>query len=143
MGDFNLPDVWWKHNTAERKQSSKFLERVEETFLTQMVSEPTRQGALLDLFFGNRERLVDDVMVVVCLGNSDHKMTEFSILREVRRDGSRTATLHFQGADFGLFRRLVDRVSWEAILKGKGVQEAWTFFRKESLKEQEQSVPMC
>jgi len=33
MGDFNLPDVCWKYNTAERKQSSGFLEHVEETFL--------------------------------------------------------------------------------------------------------------
>ncbi|KAK4824255.1 hypothetical protein QYF61_012521 [Mycteria americana] len=46
-------------------------------------------------------------------------------------------------ADFGLFRRLVDRVPWEAVLKGKGVQEGWTFFKKEILKAQEQAVPMC
>ncbi|KAK4823271.1 LOW QUALITY PROTEIN: hypothetical protein QYF61_000366 [Mycteria americana] len=56
---------------------------------------------------------------------------------------SRTAALHFQRADFGLFRRLDDRVPWEAVLKGKGVQEGWTFFKKEILKGQEQAVPMC
>ncbi|KAK4830740.1 hypothetical protein QYF61_013190 [Mycteria americana] len=49
----------------------------------------------------------------------------------------RTATLDFQRADFGLFRSLVDRVPWEAVLKGKGVQEDWTFFKKEILKAQE------
>ena len=31
MGDFNFPDVCWKYNTAERKQSRRFLERVEDT----------------------------------------------------------------------------------------------------------------
>jgi len=46
-------------------------------------------------------------------------------------------------ADFGLFRSLVDRVPWEAVLKGKGVQEGWTFFREEVLKVQQQAVPMC
>ncbi|KAK4824299.1 LOW QUALITY PROTEIN: hypothetical protein QYF61_013044 [Mycteria americana] len=40
-------------------------------------------------------------------------------------------------------KRLVDRVPWEAVLKGKGVQEGWTFFKKEILKAQEQAVSMC
>ncbi|KFV53301.1 hypothetical protein N328_01413, partial [Gavia stellata] len=52
-------------------------------------------------------------------------------------------TLDFWRADFGLFRSLVDRVPWEAVLKGKGVQEGWTLFKKEVLKVQEQAIPMC
>ncbi|GAB0182802.1 mitochondrial enolase superfamily member 1 [Grus japonensis] len=36
MGDFNLPDVCWKYNIAERKQSRRFLECVEDNFLTQL-----------------------------------------------------------------------------------------------------------
>ncbi|KAK4817118.1 hypothetical protein QYF61_027981 [Mycteria americana] len=51
VGDFNLLDVCWKYNTAERKQCSRFLERVADNFLTQLVSEPTREGASLDLLF--------------------------------------------------------------------------------------------
>ncbi|KAK4828141.1 hypothetical protein QYF61_023939 [Mycteria americana] len=46
-------------------------------------------------------------------------------------------------ADFGLFRRLVNRVPWEAALKGKGVQEGWAFFKEEVLKAQEGAVPRC
>lgn len=44
------------------------------------------------------------------LANSDDKMTEFSILREVRREVSRTATSDFQRANSGLFRRQVEAV---------------------------------
>ncbi|KAK4824001.1 hypothetical protein QYF61_009126 [Mycteria americana] len=72
--DFNLPGVCWKYNTAERKQSRRFLERVEDNFLTQLVHEPAREGAPLDLLFVNREGLGGDVMVGGCLGHSDHKM---------------------------------------------------------------------
>ncbi|XP_052629063.1 uncharacterized protein LOC128134875 [Harpia harpyja] len=56
--DFNFPDICWKYNTAESKQSRRFLECVEDNFLTQLVGEPTRGGALLDLLFTNREGLV-------------------------------------------------------------------------------------
>ncbi|GAB0206965.1 hypothetical protein GRJ2_003162100 [Grus japonensis] len=40
VGDFNLPDICWKSNTAERKQSRRFLECVEDNFLTQLTSCP-------------------------------------------------------------------------------------------------------
>jgi len=36
-GDFNFPDICWKYNTMQRKQSRKFLECVEDNFLTQLV----------------------------------------------------------------------------------------------------------
>ncbi|KAK4815429.1 hypothetical protein QYF61_002644 [Mycteria americana] len=36
VGDFNLPDVCWQYNTAERKQSRRFLECVADNFLTQL-----------------------------------------------------------------------------------------------------------
>ncbi len=51
--------------------------------------------------------------------------------------------MDFRRADFGLFRTLVERVPWETVLRGKGVQEGWTFFKKEVLKVQEQAVPIC
>ncbi|KAM9649084.1 uncharacterized protein ACIBXB_011576 [Morphnus guianensis] len=143
VGDFNLPDVCCKYNTAERKQPRRLLECVEENFLTQLVREPPREGSLLDLLFVDREGLAGDVMVGGRLGHSDHEMIEFSVLGEVRRSVSRTATLDFLRADFGLFRSPVDRVPWEAVLKGRGAQEGWTFFRKEILKVHEQAVPMC
>ncbi|KAK4822159.1 hypothetical protein QYF61_010420 [Mycteria americana] len=143
VGDFNLPDVCWKYNTAERKQSRRFLECVADNFLTQLVSEPTREGAPLDLLFTSREGLVSHVMVGGRLGQSDHEMIEFLIRGEAARGVSKTATLDFRRADFGLFRRLVERVPWEAALMGKGVQEGWTFFKEEVLKAQERAVPRC
>jgi len=47
------------------------LECVENNFLTQLVSEPTRGGASLDLLFTNREGLMGDVVVRCHLGLSD------------------------------------------------------------------------
>ena len=46
MADFNFPDRRCKYNTVQRKQSKRFLECVEDSFLTQLVEEPTRGGAL-------------------------------------------------------------------------------------------------
>ena len=45
---------------------------MEDNFLTQLVSEPTRGGASLDLLFTNRAGLVGDVVFRGCLGLSNH-----------------------------------------------------------------------
>ena len=75
------------------------------------------------------------------LGQSDHGIVEFSILGDVKRVTSKTTFLNFQRVDSDLFRVLVARAAWESLLKGKGVQEAWTLLKMEILKAQEQAVP--
>ena len=77
------------------------------------------------------------------LGLSNHEMTKFSVRGQVKRGASKTTTMDFQKADFGLFRMLVERVPWETVLKGRGVQAGGIFFKEEVLKTQEQAVPMC
>ncbi|GAB0208346.1 mitochondrial enolase superfamily member 1 [Grus japonensis] len=60
MGEFNLPDVCWKYNTAERKQSRRFLEGVEDNFLTQLldvggkiVPKDEEKAEVLNAFFAS------------------------------------------------------------------------------------------
>ncbi|XP_068031423.1 olfactory receptor 14J1-like, partial [Anomalospiza imberbis] len=36
VGDFNLLDIYWELNTAEKRQSGKYLEFVEDNFLSQL-----------------------------------------------------------------------------------------------------------
>lgn len=72
---FNLPDVSGKYNTAERKQPRRFLECVEDKFLTQLVSD--QLGKVLHWTWVNREGLVGNVVVGVGLGHSNHEMKEF------------------------------------------------------------------
>ncbi|TRZ10607.1 hypothetical protein HGM15179_016504 [Zosterops borbonicus] len=143
VGDFNLPDICWELNTAEKRQSRKFLECMDDNFLSQLVGEPTRGETMLDLLFTNRDGLVEDVVVGGRLGQSDHEIIEFSIIGEIRRYINKTFTLDFRRADFGLFRRLIQGVPWEEALKNKGVQESWVLFKTEFLRAQEQTVPVC
>lgn len=35
------------------------------------------------------------------------------------------------------------RIPWEALLKGRGVQERWALLKDELLTAQEYAVPMC
>jgi len=96
----------------------------------------------MDLLFANREGLVGDAAVGGHLLHSDHEMV--IVFNFWRRTGvSRTATSDFRRAALGLFRCQVDGVPWETVLKGRGVQEGWTFFKNAILQVQDQATPMC
>ncbi|PKU30159.1 rna-directed dna polymerase from mobile element jockey-like [Limosa lapponica baueri] len=59
MGVFNHPDICWEGYTAGHVQSRKFLQYIDDNFLTQVVEEPTRRGVLLD-----KEGLVEDIKIM-------------------------------------------------------------------------------
>ncbi|GAB0184134.1 hypothetical protein GRJ2_000878700 [Grus japonensis] len=110
MGDFNHPNICWRGNTAEHKQSRRFLEGVDDNFLLQVTEEPMRRGAMLDLVLTNEEGLVGDVKLKGSLVCSDHEMVEFKTLRAARRVHSKLTTLEFGRGDFGLFRDSLGRI---------------------------------
>ncbi|GAB0204681.1 hypothetical protein GRJ2_002933700 [Grus japonensis] len=134
MGDFNHPDICWRDNAAERKQSRKFLECVDDNFLLQVVEEPTRRRTMLDLIRTNKEGLVGDIKLKGSLGCSDHEMVEFRILRTAR---SKLTTPDFRRADLGLFRDLLGRIPWDKALEGRGAQDSWLIFKGHLLQAQE------
>lgn len=42
--------------------------------------------------------------------------------------------MDFLRADFGVLRRLIERVPGKAVLKGKIIQPGWMFFQRKILK---------
>ncbi|KFW94610.1 hypothetical protein N336_00311, partial [Phalacrocorax carbo] len=50
-------------------------------------------------------------------------------------------TLNFRKEDFQLFKELVNRTSWEMVLRDKGTEESWQIFTDAFHKAQELSVP--
>ena len=73
MGDFNHLDICWKDKTAVHQTSTRFLECV-DNFLFQVVQEPMRKGAMLDLVLTNQEEVVSNMKLKDSLGCSDHEM---------------------------------------------------------------------
>lgn len=71
-------------------------------------------------------------------------MVEFSILGEVGGGGGQqNCSFDFWRVDTELFRTLAGKIPWDSILKSKGIWEGWMLLKKEVLKMQEQTVPLC
>lgn len=50
LEEFGFPDVCWEYNSAEKKQSRRFLEYVKGNLLMQEVREPTKGGTCCTCF---------------------------------------------------------------------------------------------
>jgi len=138
--DFKHPHICWRDNTGGCKQSRRFLECVDDNFLLQVIVEPTRRGAMLDVVLTNKEGLVGNVKLKGSLGCSDHEMVKFTILWAARRVLSKLTTLNFRRADFGLFRDQIGRVPWDKALEGREAQERWLVFKDHLLQAQERCI---
>jgi len=91
----------------------------------------------------NREGLVVDVMVGVCICHSDHEIVELKIFSAIRKKDSRVATLNFRRANFKLYRGLFSRVPWKSAFEALGVHKCWSVFKNHILEAQEQAIPLC
>ncbi|KFV02204.1 hypothetical protein N339_05970, partial [Pterocles gutturalis] len=54
---------------------------------------------------------------------------------------SRVRTLNFRGANFQLFKELLDGIPWETVFKGIGAEQSWQLFKDTLLSVQEFSIP--
>lgn len=51
-------------------------------------------------------------------------MVEFDVLMAAKRACSKLTTLEFRKADFGVFRKLLDKVPWDKVPERIGTQES-------------------
>ncbi|GAB0179340.1 hypothetical protein GRJ2_000399300 [Grus japonensis] len=109
MGDFNHPSICWRDNTAGHRKCRRFLKRIGDTLLTQVIEKKMRRGALRDFILTKKEGLIGDVKAEGNLGCSDHEIVEFRILRGGSQAKSKITSLDFRRDDFGLFRDLLER----------------------------------
>ena len=60
-------------------KDKKFLNLVQESFLTQHVLEPTRGENVLDIVLSSQKEFVDNVKICEPLGCSDHNRIDWGV----------------------------------------------------------------
>ncbi len=69
IGDFNCPNIDWASMNGDRG-GNRLIEMAEDAFLTQIVTQPTRENNIIDLVFTSDPDLVRDLKVGEKLGGS-------------------------------------------------------------------------
>ncbi|KAJ7425329.1 hypothetical protein BTVI_03224 [Pitangus sulphuratus] len=98
MKDFNLTEINWKYHTASTIWSRRYLQNLDDSFMEQVLREPTWKDALLDLLLVSRVDLMSKVETGGCLGHSDHKGLKLKISVDKRKSASREGKAKKEGA---------------------------------------------
>jgi len=74
MGDFNYPDIDWSNANCLSENSQLFRDCLDDNFLVRHVRSPTRKDNILDLVITEECDMVDNVIILEHLTNSDHNI---------------------------------------------------------------------
>ena len=133
LGDFNLPEIVWKgadnHPELQRRtaRALTLCEMIDHHGLRQHVTEPTREGAMLDLVISNLQHCQCDVDVG--LFESEHRQTvvTFSVSCPSPTRITRSTALNYRRADFPGMRNSLRLLPWN-VLDGLDVDDAVGIF---------------
>ncbi|PKU42895.1 rna-directed dna polymerase from mobile element jockey- hypothetical protein [Limosa lapponica baueri] len=139
MRDFNHPLICWEGYTARHVQSRRFLQCIDDNFLTQVMEDPTRRGVLLDLGLTNKGGLVEDIKVGGSLGCSDREKTEFRIMGSMQQVGLQPRTSG--GLTLTSSRNCLEKSHGLGLWKVGGAQESWLIFKYRFLQAQDRCIP--
>ena len=124
VGDFNFRDINWslrQSNTSYDHESSKFIEAVNDCYLFQHISEPTR-------FREGQVALILDL--VFSIGKSDHVSLSFNFNCYAAKETSNSEPryLHHKG-DYEKLRQLIGKIKW-TVTENLDVDDHWDVLTK-------------
>ena len=149
FGDFNLPKLNWSDGSPESKPDCSlskvydtFLTTIEDYNFTQVVSEPTRQENILDLFLTTNPTLISNIHCSPGLGDHDIVCAKASLKPTQQKQKPRKVWL-FNKADLPTFKAKLKHFqqSFLANHLGKTVDELWTDFTNTLDKLCEECIP--
>ena len=135
VGDFNKPDIVWsdpENIHATGRNGEKFLQCVQDAYLTQHVTQPTRYRGdqkrnTLDLILSNQDDCIDNLEYIPPLGKSDHCGLLFNMLvTEEVKNNEKKEIYHYNKANFDVMRQDMQEVMWDS-LETMDVEEGWKF----------------
>jgi hypothetical protein len=146
FGDFNFGGISWSDQSYATASEREFVNMINDLYLQQIVTVPTRMGAILDLIFISDLDYVGQVTANPPLGNSDHDIIEYRLcLSSVNGDthrSSRDRKRNYHRGDYSKMRKLLSSVKWETMLMDKNVIECWDIFCNIYNEVVKASIPM-
>ncbi len=104
IGNFNCPKISWSTVDGDQ-EGNRLLEMLENTFMTQIISRPTRENNILDLDFVTDPDLVREGRVSEILSGCDHHLIRFSIRMEHELLENVSKIPNYRKANFSLARK--------------------------------------
>lgn len=138
MGDFNFPELCWsKIDTLSDEHP--FISCINNSFMHQVVDEPTRGRNFLDLVLCSDETLVENLIVREPFGTSDHCLVEFDLIAIKSKLESSSMVYNYFKADY---KALAEAFSVRHnSVDTENIDEKWCKIKKDLLTVRDEFVP--
>ena len=143
MGDFNFPNINWHEHSCDNN-SEKFLELIEDCFLHQHVTEPTRGNNILDLIFTTEEGMVSNLTIESPINSSDHSTISFNLTCATSNhllEDNNINNYNYNIANFQYIKTEIEKIEWDRSFENKSVEEMWNIFLKFIKQIIEENIP--
>ena len=131
MGDFNHGRIQWKSQQSTGSEDQKFLNLVQDSFLTQHVLEPTRGENVLDIVLSSQKEFIDNVRICEPLGCSDHNQIYFIIKVKGEQNRKIRYRKKFHKGRYKDMRKHLAKIDWNNTLENKTATECWNILKRE------------
>lgn len=131
MGDFNFSGINWDNMDGSNIRENKFIECVQDNFLTQHVQQATRGHNVLDLVITSEENLIENLEVKEPFGTSDHCIITWDLITlktDQTNKGSQKFYNYFR-ADYAKIIEWAKLQNWNEIIKGENIDDDWNRFK--------------
>ena len=142
MGDFNFPELDWG-KPEEIDPGHPFIECINNNFLTQLVTDPTRGKNYLDLVLSSEEGLVENITVRESLETSDHQMINFELICRTHAQKRKTKNYCYFKANYENIREYATSLTWnKTLLEQTDVNIIWTQLKSDILDIRDKYIPL-
>ena len=141
VGDFNFPSINWELLTADNS-SEFFLTCIQDEYLTQHVSFPTRKSNILDLVFTSELEMCNNIVPMGYLGGSDHVFMNITVNIKISINNSSQKIPDYGRANFTKLREDLSKPAIQEICNIESTSEAWRKFEAEVRRAMRRHIPM-
>ena len=149
VGDFNMKEIDWaehKVNTRESHLSYRTFDKVNDLFLEQLVTEPTRhregeQANVLDWVLTDSSDNISNLSIKAPLGvRGDHNVIQFEFLTPPIIQ-NRPRRFNLYKGNYETMEANLASYNWSTLLSDKDCQQSWNTFRDTISLAMENHIP--
>ncbi len=132
IGDFNCPNIDWDSMNGDR-EGNRLIEMVEDAFLTQIVTRPTRENNILDLVLTSDPDVIRYLKVGEKLDGNDHHFIRFKVKTKYTLADNKTKIPDYKKAKLNRARQVIPPAATWNQLNFTHADTAWTDFKSKLL----------
>ncbi len=140
IGNFDCSNIDWTTMHGDR-EGNRLLEMLEDTFLTQIVTQPTRENNSLDLVLVSDSNLTRECQVGEKLDGCDHHLIRLKIRTDHELTENTSKIPDYKRANFKLARDLLTQTTLD-YTNLTPVEGAWNGFKNKLIEVEGTTVPM-